>query len=246
MSRTNLLASVLATISLTATGIYAAEPAAEPKELASSIALGVNVNDGNTDNTMYNGSLTLDYNPDANTIVRGTLDGSYGETEGDKTTDNGRAMAEYKHLFDERIYGYVNTSASYDDIADIDYRWITAVGPGYFLMKNANAFLTADIGPAYIVEKKGDESTEEWALRVANRYERVTETGARFWQTAEYLPYFDDFDIYLLIAEIGVEAPVSKNLNIRLVVKDTYDSNPAPDRVNNDVSVIGALAYSLF
>jgi hypothetical protein len=39
---------------------------------------------------------------------------------------------------------------------------------------------------------------------------------------------------------------VSASLNIRLSVKDTYDSNPAPDRENNDVSVIGALAYSLF
>lgn len=246
MALNKVFASVLTMVAFSVTGIFAAEPVTEPKELASSIALGVNVNDGNTDNAMYNGSLTLDYNPDANNVYRAAVDGSYGETEGDKTTENGKAVADYKHLFDERVYGYANTSLSFDDIADIDYRWITSLGPGYYFIKNDQAYLTAELGPAYIMEKKGGESTEEWALRVANRYERITKTGAKFWQSAEYLPYFDDFDIYLLIAEVGVEAPVSKSLNIRLVVKDTYDSNPAPDRVNNDVSVIGALAYSLF
>lgn len=246
MKLNHVFVSVLAVLAMTVAGAMADEAAAAPKELASSIALGVTVNDGNTDNSMYNASLSLDYNPDANTAIRLALDGAYGETEGDKTTENGKALADYKHLFNDRAYAYVNTSVAFDDIADLDYRWITSIGPGYYLMKKEEVYLNLEAGPALISEKKGGESSENWALRIAERYERKTETGAKFWQSAEYLPYVDDFDIYVLIAEIGVEAPVSQNLNIRLVVKDTYDSNPAPGRENNDVTVIGALAYSLF
>jgi len=246
MKFNRLFMSVLSLSIGSATGIYADEAAVEPRELASSIALGVTLNDGNTDNSMYTGSLTLDYNPDANTAIRTALDAAYGETDGDKSTDNGRAQANYRHLFNDRAFGYVNTSIGFDDIADLDYRWILSAGPGYYLMKKEVVYLSLEGGPALVSEKKGGESTENIALRVANRYERVTETGAKFWQSTEYLPFIDDFSTYIVNAEIGVEAPVSKTLNIRLVVKDTYDSNPAPDRENNDVTVIGALAYSLF
>jgi putative salt-induced outer membrane protein YdiY len=226
---------------------FADEKAAEaPKELASSIALGVNANDGNTDNSMYTASLTLDYNPDANTSARLALDAAYGETDGDKSTDNAKAQADYKHLFNERCYAFVNSSLATDDIADLDYRWVLSVGPGYYLMKREEVYMNFDIGPALISQKKGGESTEDFALRFAERYERKTSTGAKYWQSVEFLPFVDDFDLYVLNAEIGVEAPISQELNLRLVVKDTYDSNPAEGREYNDVSVIGALAYTVF
>jgi len=247
MRLNRLFVSVLALTGVVATGVFAEDaPADEPKELASSIALGVTLNDGNSDNSMFNGSMTLDYNPDANTAVRTALDAAYGETEGDKSTDNAKALADYKHLFNERCFAYVNTSVGYDDIADVDYRWIISAGPGYYLIKKEEVYLTLEGGPALISEKKGGESTENISLRAANRYERVMETGAKYWQSTEYLPFIDDFGTYILNAEIGVEAPISKTLNIRLVVKDTYDSDPAPDSESNDVTVIGALAYSLF
>lgn len=239
-----IMCATAAAMGITAS-VFSEEAAAEPKTLSSSIALGVTVNDGNSDNSMYNASLTLDYVPDANTSTRLAIDGAYGETDGDKSTDNAKAVADYKHHFCPWGYAFVNTSIGYDDIADVDYRWILSAGPGVYLMKEDNVYLNLEAGPALISEKKGGESSENLALRVGERYERVTETGAKFWQSAEYLPLIDDFGTYILNTEIGVEAPVSKSLNIRLVVKDTYDSKPATDRENNDVSVIGALAYTL-
>jgi len=219
----------------------------EAKPLSSSIALGVNVNDGNTDNSMFNAAFVLDKLMESSDTLRLAADIAYGETEDDKTTDNANASFDYRRMFAERCYGAFNTSYKTDDIADLDYRVVVSPGAGYYLIKKENVFLTTEAGPAWIAEKKvGVESTEEFALRIAERYERTMNTSAKFWQSAEYLPLFDDFDIFLFNAEIGVEAPISGNLNVRLVVKDSYDSNPAPGRENNDLSVIGALAYSLF
>lgn len=219
----------------------------EAKPLSSSIALGVNVNDGNTDNSMFNAAFVLDQLLQSGDTLRLAADAAYGETEDDKTTDNANASFDFRHMFATRCYGAFNTSYKTDDIADLDYRVIVSPGAGYFLMREENVFLTAEAGPALIAEKKnGQESTDEFAWRIAQRYERTMDTSAKFWQSAEYLPQADDFDIYLFNAEIGVEAPISGNLNVRLVVRNAYDSNPAPERENNDLSVIGALAYSLF
>jgi len=216
------------------------------KQLESSIALGVTVNDGNTDNSMYNAGLMAAYTTDDGNTLRLGADLAYGENDGEKSTDNYKVELDYRHLLSERAYAAFNTSVSGDDIADIDYRWIIAPGAGYYLMKKENVSMVVEGGPALIIEKKGGEKEENFALRIAERYERKMETNAKFWQSLEYLPLIDDFEIYILNAEIGVEAPISEKLNVRLSVKDTYDSDPAPGRKHNDVTVIGALAYSLF
>lgn len=243
MKRSLLMACLAAGTLMASAGF--AEEKAEEKELASSLALGVTVNDGNSDNSMYNASLTLDYKPDDNTVTRFAADWAYGETEDDKTTDNGKASADYKHLFSERTYASVNASAAYDDIADLDYRWVLSPGYGVYLIKKDNVYLNTEAGPAVIGQKKGGVKEENFALRVAERYERVQENGSKYWQSLEYLPFIDDFGTYVLNAEIGVEAPLSQKVNLRLVVKDTYDSNPAPGRDENDLTIIGALAFTL-
>ena len=40
-----------------------------------------------------------------------------------------------------------------DNIADVDYRVTVSPGLGYFLMKEADASLSAEIGPGYLWEK---------------------------------------------------------------------------------------------
>jgi putative salt-induced outer membrane protein YdiY len=227
-------------------GLTSARSAEETEPLTSSLALGVVVNDGNTDNAMYNASFKWDYLPDEVQLLRLAVDGAYGETEGDTSTQNAKGVFDYQYRLSERTYGAFNIGVANDDLADLDYRLIVSPGLGYFFLKDDAAFLSGEAGPAWISEKKSGETSDDFALRVAQRYERKLESNAKVWQSAEYLAHFDDFDIYLVNAEIGVEAPISESLNIRLVVKNTYDSNPAPDREKNDLSVVGALAYSIF
>jgi len=219
---------------------------AELKPLEASLALGVTVNDGNTDNSMLNLGFGLTKQPSDTQVLRLEADAAYGETSGSNSTENAKASLDYQYLVSERAYASFNTSIAYDDISGLDYRWIVAPGAGYYLMKEDHVFMTVEAGPAYVMEKKDGESDDFVALRLAERYERTMDSSAKFWQLLEYLPDVEDVDIYVLTAEIGVEAPVSEKLNIQLVVKNTYDSNPADGREKNDLSVIGALAYSVF
>jgi putative salt-induced outer membrane protein YdiY len=121
------------------------------------------------------------------------------------------------------------------------------VGPGvgrYFLMSNTQK-LSGEIGPTYIRQKLAGETDGTLALRVAERYELKVSTTASLWESVEYLPASDDFGNYLLNAEVGAEAAMNTKLNLRLVVQDKFNSDPAPGKDDNDLILIGGLSYKL-
>ena len=216
--------------------------AAKAKE--NSMALGVTMTDGNSDTLLTTVSALHDRKREDYTLRLG-VDFAYGKSEGEENNNNVKGVADYRYLLGERSYVFGNLTALHDEIADIRYRAVASVGPGYYLMKNEQVNLGVEAGPAYIREEVGDEENDELALRLGERYERQLSPTAKCWQALEYLPIVDDFDDYLLNSEIGVEAAINSTASIRLVVKNAYDSTPAADREKSDTTVIGALAYQL-
>jgi hypothetical protein len=81
------------------------------------------------------------------------------------------------------------------------------------------------------------------ALRFAERFEYKFKTGARIWESLEFLPSVEHWADYIVNFEAGVSAPITKALDVRLVVQDTYDNKPAPHRLKNDFKLGGGLAY---
>ena len=214
------------------------------KASENSIAIGVTMTDGNSDTLLGTASFLHERKGDEYTLRLG-IDGAYGETDDERTAENVKGVAEYRRLISERAYILGNLTALYDDIADVDYRVVLSIGPGYYLMKSDAATLSVDVGPAYITEKVDGEERDEFALRAGERYERKLSDTAKVWQALEYIPLADDFNDYLLNAEIGIEAAVNSSVSLRLVVKNAYDSTPAEDHEKSDTTVIGALAYKL-
>ena len=53
----------------------------------------------------------------------------------------------------------------------------------------------------------------------------------------------DDFQNYLLIAEIGAEAALTEQMSLRGTLQDTYDNVPAKGRKQNDIKLITSLVY---
>jgi hypothetical protein len=99
-----------------------------------------------------------------------------------------------------------------------------------------------EAGPSYINEKFKDEATRSyWAARAAERGEYTFKSGAKFWEGLEYLPRVDELDDYIIDAEAGISAPVSKALDMRLVFQWSDVSQPAEDRLKNDVKLMGRL-----
>ena len=236
---------VFAAIALiAAAGISArAEEAAAPK-YETSLALGIMGTDGNSDLKQATANL-LSLRKAADSECKAGFDLAYGEIGGNTTNNNIKVFTGYRRNVNDRLYGYFDLSYFYDEIADIDYRVTASPGLGYFLLKDAAQSLAAELGPSYIWEKVGGVEDDFPAVRFFEKYERKLSDTSKVWESVEYLPRFDDFSDYMLNAEIGVEAAMNSSLSLRLVLVDKYDSTPAPEKKENDVTVTGSLVYKI-
>ncbi|MGH8247583.1 MAG: DUF481 domain-containing protein [Gammaproteobacteria bacterium] len=177
----------------------------------------------------------------------------YGETEtGTRAPDDNRTdvtqkylkgFSQYNHLFSERLYGGLRVDGLYDKIASVDYRFTLSPLLGFYILKEPATSLAVEAGPSVVFEKLGGEEHAYWGGRVAERFEHKFKNGARIWESAEWITQIDDVDNWLFNAEAGVSAPIVKALEVRLVVQDTYDNRPAPNRLKNDFKLIAGLGY---
>jgi len=173
-----------------------------------------------------------------------TVDTSNGKE--DHTTDSYvKGFGQYNHLFTTRTYAGLRLAGEHDDVAHLNYRATVSPLLGYYFLKETNQFLAGEIGPSYIQEKFFHESEHEYmGLRIAERGEHKFPTGAKIWEGVEWLPKVQDFQNYLVNAEAGVSAPISKALSLSLILQDTYKSEPANGKQKNDLKLIAGLSYN--
>ena len=180
---------------------------------------------------------------------------AYGNTtvDGEKNTTQHdiKGYGQYNHLFTERAYGGLRADGLYDKVAAINYRFTVSPLAGYYFIKEKNTMLAGEAGPSFISEevefrRPGENRVDENSyvgLRLGERFEHKFASGAKVWQNAEWIPQITDFENWILNAEIGVSAPITKKLDARLVLQDTYDNVPAPGRQKNDMKLIAGLGY---
>ncbi len=242
--------TIIAT-SLAAAGTLAqaADPApapapAEPKKSTweSSAGVGLTLTKGNSDTLTATANLMTAKKWSRNELSMG-VDATYGEDSGEKNADTAHAFIQYNRLFTERFYGYGRIEGLYDDIADIDYRVPLSAGVGYYFIKNDKTLLSAEVGPGYVFEKVAGDEDDYATLRLAQKFEHKLTPTTRIWESAEVVPQVDNFENYVVTAEIGIETSISKNLNLRTYLQDIYRSEPAPGRDNNDLKLVAGVQY---
>lgn len=220
----------------------------------SSISVGVTLARGNTDTTLASATATTEKKWLQNDLVFGA-DGLYGEN---KATGQSQAQetAETLHGFsqDNRsfwgtawngFYGYGRIDGFHDGIADIKYRLVLAPGLGYYFVTNKTADFSAEVGPGYVKEQLGDDSESFATLRLTETLHYNISPHAKAWENVKFLPQVNRFDNYLVIAEVGVEAGLTKGnkLSVRSVLQDNYNNIPAANRLKNDLKLITSLVY---
>ena len=233
-----------------------------PAGLATALNAGLTLTDGNSETLAANVGLKTEgekeglgsvlagaeFNYGESTVQTKTTDEAGVETvaeKDEKTVENAKLFANVKKTLSPRTFMSLDGTAAYDDVADIDYRATLGPGLGAYLVKNDRRELTLEAGPAYLWEKVGGARDDYLALRFAERYACQALKNAKLVQTLEYLPEAEDFDNYLLIGEIGVEAAMSDRLSLRVVLQDKYDNTPAEGKERNDFSLIAGVGIQL-
>ena len=237
---------------LAATIARAGEPAPPPPKWDSTVTLGASLTRGNS-KTFLGTVLANTKRSWTNDEALFGASAGYGKTttevggvDVDKTTDSYvKGYGQYNHLFTPRLYAGLRVTGEHDDVAALAYRLTISPLAGYYFIKRTNAFLAAEFGPSYVREEFFNENADDAiGLRLAERGEWKFDTGAKIWENIEILPKVEHFDDYLMNAEAGISAPMSKALSLSLIVQDTYKNKPASDKLKNDLKVIAGLTYS--
>ena len=230
-------------------GPVQAQPATEKRpSWESSAFAGLTVTRGNSETLLGNANILTAKKWDQNELSLGA-DGTYGETKLPGATNSAKnaesihGFGQYNRLFTERVYGLGRVDALHDAIADVEYRITLSVGAGYYFIKGTNTVLSAEAGPGYVFEKLGGDERSYATLRIGEKFMQKLSSRARLWQSAEFLPQVDDFDNYLINAELGIEADITSHLSLSTILQDTDKNHPAIGRKKNDLKLIAGVKY---
>jgi putative salt-induced outer membrane protein YdiY len=227
----------------------AEEKAAKKDGFETALNVGVSLTEGNSETLLANGSLvTTGERTDLGSVTAG-IEANYGEDTKDDVTDttvnNGKISGNAKKTLSPKTYVYGDASGLYDDVADITYRALAGLGAGAYLIKNDKRDLFVEAGPSYLWEEVADIRDDYLALRFAQGYTCQATKTAKLVETLEYLPRANDFNDYLLNAQVGIEAAMSERVSLRVVLQDKYDSTPAAGAKRNDLGLIAGLGFKL-
>jgi putative salt-induced outer membrane protein YdiY len=230
----------------------AVKPPEEKKPLWETTAnAGVTLTRGNSENLLATAGINTARKWSRDELLMGAA-AAYGTTtvkqtgpdEENTTEAYAKGFIQYNHLFTQRFYGALRADGLNDEIADVHYRFSIAPLAGYYFIKNPQTTLSGDIGPSWVIEKVGNSGPRGYlGIRAGERFEHKFKSGARVWQSADITPEVENWENYVVNAEIGVEAPITKPLAARVVLQDTYDHQPSPGREKNDLKLIAGLAY---
>jgi len=209
----------------------------------SSVSAGLTLARGNSDTLLFNADFLTQKKTPENEFSIG-LGGAYGDQSGKDTVNNYKVFGQWNHLFTERFFGYVRADALRDVIADLDYRFTIGPGVGYYLIKETNTTFAVEAGGAFEAQHFNGKGDDDFiVVRLAERFEHKFSAAARVWESVEFLPQVDKVDNYVINAEVGAEAALTKSFSLKAMFDDTFQNRPAPGKLKNDAKIIAAIAY---
>jgi putative salt-induced outer membrane protein YdiY len=225
------------------TGPRALKKPAGPKrerQWKSELEIGATGYRGNTDSEFFLLKLQTE-RAWSNTALRLSGRGTLGNKDGERDRENGEIEAALRRGLQNRWYVTAEGRYFTDAIADLDYQFVGVLSPGYEWIRTDTAYAALELGPAYIVERKGGEDNDFAAFRLAAFMEQTLDQRILLWQRLEYLPSIDDTGVYLLITEFGVETLFTDWIRMRTMVQQRYDSDPADDKDKQDIFLSASL-----
>jgi len=171
--------------------------------------------------------------------------GGYGKDRGERNTDYFNAFSQYNRLLTDRLYAGLRLNFNYDGIADLSYRVTLSPLAGYYLVKSTNTSFSVEAGPSVVFEKYQDQAEDTYmGLRLSERFEHKLSPTTKIWETADYVPQVDKWsEKYIITAEAGIDAAITKHWSLRVVCQTIYDSQPAEDRDRYDLRIVAGTAY---
>jgi len=207
-----------------------------------SITLGASMERGNEDMVLTTGRLLAKRRSDVNEVSL-DMDGMYGENDSIKNSESLHGFGQINHLWNQHWYVFFREDGLHDGMEDLDYRFTTSPGVGYYLLRQTNMAFALEAGPSFVGQRIGDNDETYAGYRLATRAEYKLNAVTRFWETTEVISQVDDPNNNFFNVEVGVEATLAKNFGLQLSLQDSYSNQAAEGYKNNDVRLISGVSY---
>ncbi|MEN8254255.1 MAG: DUF481 domain-containing protein [Verrucomicrobiota bacterium] len=216
----------------------------------SSLALGATYKDGNTEKSLFTGTLKGDRYAPKNDWLN-SLYTEYGKTEGAQTEGQARGQSDYRYKFGGKdFFGGVFGEAYYDDIKNIRTRLKLGPNIGYYFIQKETMKLDASIGINYVYERTATTEEDFAEYRAAANYLWDFTKTASYYFNIEYTANVEDTDDGNGLLVTGVKTKVSTQLAMFIELRDEYDNTPpVADTVTgehadyNDITIVAGLTY---
>ena len=192
--------------------------------------------------------------------VNGNFGYYYSETgttrdNKEKSTDRWELEGQHDHFWSALFYSYENAKFEQDDIAGLDYRLRLGAGAGLQWLDARNFDTTGkwsfnqEVGAAWIKNSYVDQdpsADDSYAtLRYAHhlKYHPKWNPGIEGFHNLEYLPQVDDWENYLMRADVGFSTKIVMNFDLLCKIEWDYNSMPSRDRKSSDIRYIVGLGY---
>jgi putative salt-induced outer membrane protein YdiY len=225
--------------------LQADEKVPEPE---TSVNVGYNLTRGNQDSSLLEVGAEA-FRPMGKHRLRLSTSYAYGETKtnkGDITTRD-TSSAKIRHDLDLQnpwIF-YNEADLLRDQVASIDYRLTVGPGLGRTMIHTDPFNLQLEVGTAWLAEKVEDKSNGDLAARAGQSLEWSLSEAATLKQSVDYLVRMDDENSEIINARVTLESSLTDRLNLRLDLKNRYESDPAEGKDSNDLTFTTGIAVKL-
>ena len=218
--------------------------AAEPPVWKGNVAVGANMQTGNTDriNVSVGADALRKMEKDRYSL---NFLFNYSEEDSINTAKSYYGSGKYDYLFTKRIYGYVGVELLKDDFKDLTLRTILGPGVGYQIWDEEKRTLMVEGGVSYFSDNYIVAEDDDWiAGRLAGALMYKLMTSLIFTDQLIIYPSFKDFGEFNLRNEAAVATPLASGWALKLLNILEYDSDPPTDIKGTDLNWILTLQYS--
>jgi putative salt-induced outer membrane protein YdiY len=222
----------------------------KPAWTGSIIANGV-LNRGNTNNETAGVTATATLRRETPLINDRTFllaDYSYGNTgrggSQTETTDNGDIKGEYDRYWSDQFYGLAVAGLTHDRIAHLDYRLTPGLGVGYQPLEGPKFNLRGEAGVSYLYEDYQPGGVDQKVvLRLAYHVDKQLNERVSVFNDVEWLPAFQDPADYVLNADAGFHADITKHFFGELKVVYRRNDRPPVGTLKDDLEFVAGLGW---
>jgi putative salt-induced outer membrane protein YdiY len=161
------------------------------------------------------------------------------------TANSLQGMIRYDRDINKRLFLYASFAGGYDQLQDLDYRFMPGGGLGFHAIASPKATLDLLGGFGYTRESYSTGLSRNLATAtLGNEFAYKLGSRSMLTQNFYYLPSVNDTSIYRIVGNVGIATKLNNWMTANVLFNDRYNSQPVLGNKKNDVLFTSGLGFT--